>query len=64
MSQTVVDVAVGLPLTFTDLGNGRSNLTGHSVYPTVESRDGMVGSDMELGMSQGYDRLEKIAAAG
>ena len=50
-------------ITFTDLGNGRSKLTGHSVYPSIESRDGMVGTDMELGMSQGYDRLEKLAAA-
>jgi uncharacterized protein YndB with AHSA1/START domain len=59
----VPDVVAIESITFTDLGNGRSKLTGHSVYPSVESRDGMVGSDMELGMSQGYDRLEKLAAA-
>jgi uncharacterized protein YndB with AHSA1/START domain len=59
----VPDVVAIESITFTDLGNGRSKLTGHSVYPTIESRDGMVGTDMELGMSQGYDRLEKLAAA-
>ena len=60
----VPDVMAIESITFEDLGNGRSKISGHSVYPTVESRDGMVGSDMEVGMSQGYDRLEKIAAAG
>ena len=59
----VPDVVAIESITFTDLGNGRSKLTGHSVYPTIESRNGMVGTDMELGMSQGYDRLEKLAAA-
>jgi len=47
-------------MTFTDLGDGRTRLTGHSVYPTVEARDGMVQSGMETGMSEGYVRLEKI----
>ncbi len=36
---------------------------GHSVYPTVESRDGMVASDMELGMPEGYERLDALVAA-
>jgi uncharacterized protein YndB with AHSA1/START domain len=60
----VPDVVAIESITFEDLGGGRSKITGHSVYPTVESRDGMVGSDMELGMSQGYDRLEKLAQKG
>ena len=47
-------------MTFTDLGDGRTRLTGHAVYPTQEARDGMVSSGMETGMSEGYDRLEKI----
>jgi len=49
-------------ITFTDLGDGRTRLDGHAVYPTVEARDGMVQSGMEKGMSEGYVRLEKIAA--
>jgi uncharacterized protein YndB with AHSA1/START domain len=50
-------------LTFTDLGNGRTRLTAHSVGPSVEARDGMVSSGMEKGMSEGYERLEELAAS-
>jgi uncharacterized protein YndB with AHSA1/START domain len=49
-------------LTFTDLGNGRTRLTARSVGPSVEARDGMINSGMEQGMSEGYDRLEELAA--
>jgi uncharacterized protein YndB with AHSA1/START domain len=49
-------------LTFVDLGDGRTKLSGHSVFPTVEARDGMAASGMEDGMSQGYDKLETLAA--
>ena len=59
----VPDVVAIESIKFEDLGNGRSRLSGHSVYPTVEARDGMVGSGMEVGMSEGYNRLEKLAAA-
>jgi uncharacterized protein YndB with AHSA1/START domain len=48
---------------FEDLGNGRSRLSGHAVYPTLEARDGMVASGMETGMREGYDRLEAIVTA-
>ncbi|SDP29426.1 Uncharacterized conserved protein YndB, AHSA1/START domain [Arthrobacter sp. ok909] len=47
-------------MTFVDLGGGRSRLIGHSVYPSVEARDGMAQSGMEGGMSEGYDRLEEV----
>jgi uncharacterized protein YndB with AHSA1/START domain len=56
------DVVAIESLTFTDLGDGRARLTIHSVYPTVESRDGMVASGMETGVVEGYARLEKLAA--
>jgi uncharacterized protein YndB with AHSA1/START domain len=49
-------------LTFEDLG-GRTRLRGHSVFPTVESRDGMVASNMESGMEEGYQRLDELLAA-
>ena len=45
---------------FEDLGNGRTKLHGHSVYPSVEARDGMVASNMEAGMAEGYERLDKV----
>ena len=47
-------------LTFEDLGDGRTRLRGHSTYPSLEARDGMVQSGMESGMSEGYDRLDKV----
>jgi uncharacterized protein YndB with AHSA1/START domain len=47
-------------LRFEDLGDGRTRLSGHAVYPTQEARDGMVESGMETGMSQGYERLESL----
>lgn len=47
-------------LTFEDLGDGRTRLQGHSTYPSLEARDGMVQSGMESGMSEGYERLDKV----
>jgi uncharacterized protein YndB with AHSA1/START domain len=49
-------------LTFEDLGGGRSRLRGHSTYPSLESRDGMVASGMETGMGDGYSRLDDLLA--
>ncbi|WP_168626771.1 SRPBCC family protein [Cryobacterium sp. BB307] len=48
---------------FEDLGNGRTRLVGHSVYPTQEARDGMAASGMETGLSEGYERLDELLAA-
>ena len=47
-------------LTFEDLGDGRSRVRGHSVYPTREARDGMAQSGMEGGMTEGYERLDEL----
>lgn len=49
-------------LRFEDLGNGRTRLTGHAVYPSMEARDGMVSSGMEHGMRDGFERLEELLA--
>lgn len=49
-------------LTFADLGDGRTQLSGRSVYPSQEARDGMVSSGMESGMSEGYERLDELVA--
>ena len=46
-----------------DLGDGRSRLRGHSVFPSLEARDGMVDNGMETGMSEGYERLDELLAA-
>ena len=47
-------------LTFTDLGDRRTRLTAHAVYPSVETRDAMAASGMEKGMVEGYDKLERL----
>jgi uncharacterized protein YndB with AHSA1/START domain len=47
-------------LIFEDLGDGRSRVRGHSTYPSLEARDGMVSSGMESGMSEGYERLDEV----
>ncbi|HEX6147671.1 MAG TPA: SRPBCC family protein [Acidimicrobiia bacterium] len=49
-------------LTFEALDDGRSRVRGHSTYPSLEARDGMVSSGMESGMSEGYDRLDEVLA--
>ncbi|MGH3306084.1 MAG: SRPBCC family protein [Nocardioides sp.] len=47
-------------LTFSDLGEGRTRLSAHAVYPSVETRDAMVSSGMEKGMVEGYNKLEAL----
>ena len=58
----VPDVVAIESMTFEDLG-GRTRLRGHSVYPSLEARDGMVASNMESGMSEGYARLDELLGA-
>jgi uncharacterized protein YndB with AHSA1/START domain len=49
-------------LTFTDLGDGRTRLSAHAVYPSLEARDAMVSSGMETGMAEGYRKLDGVLA--
>ena len=49
-------------LSFTELEDGRSMLTGRSIGRTVEGRDAMIASGMEHGMVDSYDQLEELAA--
>ncbi|MCC9206255.1 SRPBCC family protein [Arthrobacter sp. zg-Y769] len=46
--------------TFTELPDGRSRVTGRSLYPSVESRDEFLGNGMEEGMSDGYNQLDEL----
>ncbi|TYL54106.1 SRPBCC family protein [Agromyces mariniharenae] len=57
------DVVAVESMTFEDLGDGRSRLRGWSTYPSVEARDGMVESGMEIGLREGFERLDAILAA-
>ncbi|WP_308797255.1 SRPBCC family protein [Agromyces silvae] len=56
----VPDVVAVEAMTFEDLGGGRTRLTIHSTYPSLEARDGMAASDMETGVSEGYERLDEL----
>jgi uncharacterized protein YndB with AHSA1/START domain len=47
--------------TFEDLG-GRTRVTAHSVFQSVEDRDGMVQSGMEEGAAETMDRLAELLA--
>lgn len=58
----VPDVVAIESITFDDLGDGRTRLRTHSVYPSVEARDGMVASGMERGVTEGYERLDEVVA--
>ncbi|MFC4565439.1 SRPBCC family protein [Nocardiopsis mangrovi] len=49
-------------LNLEDIGGGRTRLTAHSTFPSVEARDGMVSSGMEQGVSEGYERLDGVLA--
>ena len=42
--------------------HGITKVVTHSVYQSVEDRDGMIKSGMEEGMSESIDRLEELIA--
>ncbi len=48
---------------FTDLGDGRTRLELHSVFQSVEDRDGIIASGMQAGMSESYDRLSELLSS-
>jgi uncharacterized protein YndB with AHSA1/START domain len=47
-------------MAFEDLPNGRTRLTTQSVYRSVADRDGMVQAGMEVGVTEGYERLDEM----
>ena len=47
--------------TFEDLGD-RTRVVTTSVFHTTEERDGMLGSGMEWGLGQTYERLDAVLA--
>jgi uncharacterized protein YndB with AHSA1/START domain len=40
--------------------DGKTKLTLHVVFQSVGDRDGMIESDMEAGMNEGFDRLDQL----
>lgn len=57
------DVVAVESMAFEDLGDGRTRVLIHSTYPSVEARDGMVQSNMEQGLTEGYARHDGVLAA-
>lgn len=48
-------------MTLTDLG-GRTRMVTHSVFPSVQARDTAVEGGMSRGMTESYERLDKVLA--
>lgn len=46
---------------FTEV-DGRTRLSIHEVYPTVEARDAAMASGMASGVIEGYERLDELLA--
>jgi uncharacterized protein YndB with AHSA1/START domain len=51
-------------LTFEDLGDGRTRLLAESLCDSFEGRDAWLRSGMEVGVDQGYAKLDALLAAG
>jgi len=51
-------------LWFEDLGNGRTRLRAQSLVDSFESRDAWLKSGMEVGVNEGYAKLEELIANG
>ncbi len=49
-------------LVLEDLGNGRSRLTSTSLVDSFEGRDGFLASGMEVGVHEGYAKLDDLLA--
>lgn len=51
-------------LTFTDLGDGRTRMVATSLVDSFEGRDQWLTSGMEVGVNDGYSKLDRLLAAG
>jgi uncharacterized protein YndB with AHSA1/START domain len=51
-------------LRFEDLGNGYTRLHAQSLVDSFEGRDAWLRSGMEVGVDQGYAKLDALLAAG
>ena len=49
-------------MTFADLGDGRSRVTSVSVVDSLEGRDAILASGMEVGVYEGYAKLDALLA--
>ena len=51
-------------LVLEDLGDGRTRLTATSLVDSFADRDAFVASGMEVGVREGYERLDEVLARG
>ncbi|MEV4278921.1 SRPBCC domain-containing protein [Actinoplanes xinjiangensis] len=51
-------------LWFEDLGDGRTRLHAQSLVDSFEGRDAWLKSGMEVGVEEGYAKLERLVAEG
>ena len=51
-------------LTFEDLGDGRTRLHAQSLCDSFEGRDAMLSSGMDVGVNEGYAKLDTLLADG
>ncbi|GAA1186476.1 SRPBCC family protein [Ornithinimicrobium humiphilum] len=51
-------------MTFEDLGDGWTRLHAFSLCDSFEGRDGMLASGMEVGVHDGYAKLDRLLAEG
>src|SRR5262245_52983951 len=49
--------------TFSDLGDGRTRVTCLTVVDSMESQRGIMSSGMDVGVNDGYEKLDEILAA-
>jgi uncharacterized protein YndB with AHSA1/START domain len=49
-------------MTFEELPGGRTRLTGVSVVDSFETRDQILKSGMEVGVIEGYEKLDELLA--
>ena len=49
---------------FEDLGDGRTKITGRSLFHTKEECEGMLNSGMEGGMNESFAALDRLLASG
>ena len=51
-------------LTFEDLGDGRTRLRAQSLVDSFEGRDAWLRSGMEVGVNEGYAKLDRMLSDG
>lgn len=49
---------------FEDLGDGRTRLHAQSLCDSIEGRDAMLSSGMDVGVQEGYAKLDRLLADG